>query len=170
MNETKNPLQGVGGKGKHTSLMVALQRAGIRTPEQRHELVFVWTEGRTTSSKEMFDHEIDFVINSLNHNLTDASREMAALELVKRDKRAVVLAIAGRVGFFPDGSSNFNYFNSWMQKNSLLKKDLYKYTIDELDALQKQFRGIEANFNKSAEVPGTKAWHIKNKIPFESKN
>lgn len=145
--------------------MTCLSKHGMNDTQTRHELVFEWTAGRTTSSKEMFDHEIDFVIRNIEAGNTSIDKERAALELVKRDKRAAILAIATRVGFFPETTSNFDYFNGWMVKNSILKKELWKYTIDELDQLNRQFRGIEAHFNKSAEVAGTKAWHIKNKIP-----
>lgn len=155
---------------KHTALMVALTKHALNDAQTRHELVFEWTAGRTTSSKEMFDHEIDFVIKSLESGMTEANKELAALELVKRDKRAAILAIASRVGFFPETTSNFDYFNAWMLKNSVLKKELWKYTTDELDQLSRQFRGIEKHFNDSAEVPGTKAWHLKHKIPLTNKN
>lgn len=155
---------------KHIALMSCLSKNGLNDESQRHELVFEWTNGRTSSSKLMYDYEIDYVINNLTKGFTDPAKELAALDIVKRDKRAVILAIAGRVGFFPDNSSNFDYLNAWMVKNSILKKELWKYKVDELDALTKQFRGIEAHFDKSAAVPGTKAWHIKNKVPVSSAN
>lgn len=145
--------------------MTCLSKHGMNDAQTRHELVFEWTAGRTTSSKEMFDHEIDFVIKNIEMGTTSLDKERAALELVKRDKRAAILAIATRVGFFPNNTSDFDYLNAWMLKNSVLKKELWKYTIDELDQLSRQFRGIEKHFNASAEVAGTKAWHIKNKIP-----
>lgn len=155
---------------KHKALMACLSKHGLNDAETRHELVYEWTAGRTTSSKLMTEPEIDCVIKSFENGLMSIDREKAALELAKRDKRAAILAIATRVGFFPDGTSNFDYFNAWMLKNSVLKKELWKYTIYELDQLSRQFRGIEKHFNKSAETPGTKAWHIKNKIPMSGNN
>jgi hypothetical protein len=155
---------------KHRQLMAVLSRHGLNDAQTRHELVYGWTGGRTASSKEMYGHEIDVILKRFENGLSSVDKEKAALELVKRDKRAAILAIATRVGFFPDGSSNFDYLNAWMLKNSVLKKELWKYTIDELDQLHRQFRGIEANFERSAATPGTKAWHIKNKIPISGSN
>lgn len=154
---------------KHRTLMTCLGKAGIDN-ETRHDLVSGWTNGRTTSSKLMTEAEMDTVIRNMTRTSQGINKDVAALQLAKRDKRAVVLAIAGRVGFFPDGSSNFDYFNGWMRAKSTLKKDLWKYSFDELDKLLIQFRGIEAHFEASAKVPGTKAWHMKNKIPLSSTN
>jgi len=68
-----------------------------------------------------------------------------------------VLTIAQRVGIHE--GTNFDKFNAFMETRSILKKRLSKYTLDELDELIKQFRGLEANFQKSAEKAGTKAWN-----------
>ena len=143
--------------------MTLLCRAGIDN-DTRHDMVYSWTSGRTASTKELFDSEMDKLIFKLSSEFGKKTMN-PNLEIERRNKRATVLAIAGRVGFFPDGSSNFDTFNRFMQSSSILKKDLYKYKLDELDELIRQFRGIEANFEHSATHAGTKAWHQKNKFP-----
>ena len=45
------------------------------------------------------------------------------------------------------------------------KKQLTAYKLEELDALIKQFRGIESNFNRSAKKVGTKAHSKKFNLP-----
>lgn len=150
--------------------MAVLTKHGLNDDETRHNLVYEWTNGRTCSSKEMYDYEAEFIVKSLESRMTDAARERAVVENVMKEKRSIVLAIAGRVGFFPENSSNFDYFNGWMVKNSIFKKPLWEYKIDELDKLHAQFRGIEAKFNESAQIPGNKAWHIKNKVPMPVAN
>jgi len=158
---------------QHRALMAALGKAKV-ADWLRHRLVFGLTQGRTASSRELTEKEWrdlmwKFANDPIARNNPRALAE-ALLREALRQKRATVLAIAGRVGFFPENSSNFDYFNAWMLKNSVLKKELWNYRVDELDDLMRQFRGIEANFEKSAKEPGTKAWHIKNKIPFNSAN
>lgn len=85
-----------------------------------------------------------------------------------RDKRSIVLAIATRTGI--KDPESWDRFNQWMLKSSVLKKELYKYSEDELHLLIKQFRGLEQNFTKSAHKVGTKAWAKKNRFPQWSKN
>ena len=85
-----------------------------------------------------------------------------------RDKRSIVLAIATRTGI--KDPESWDRFNQWMLTKSVLKKELYKYSEDELSQLIKQFRGLERNFLKSATKVGTKAWTKKNRFPNLSRN
>ena len=89
-------------------------------------------------------------------------------QMTLRDKRSIVLTIATRTGI--KDADSWEKFNRWMLNNSVLKKELHKYKLDELDKLIKQFRGLEANYRKSAEKTGTKAWMHKNKFQPLSQN
>ena len=89
-------------------------------------------------------------------------------EMTLRDKRSIVLTIATRTGI--KEADSWTKFNTWMLNSSCLKKELHQYKIDELDQLIKQFRGLEANYNKSASKTGTKAWMHKNKFQPLSQN
>ena len=158
---------------QHRALMATLAKAKV-ADALRHKLIYGHTHGRTGSSKELTEAEWRDLMWKFDNEATARNNPLAfadaLLKEAVRQKRATVLAIAGRVGFFPENSSNFDYFNGWMLKNSILKKELWKYSLDELPALLRQFRGIEANFERSAKEPGTKAWHIKNNIPINSTN
>jgi len=89
-------------------------------------------------------------------------------QMTLREKRSVILTIATRTGI--KDADCWIKFNKWMLNSSILKKELHKYNSDELDKLIKQFRGLEANYNKSANKTGTKAWLHKNKFQPLSKN
>ena len=89
-------------------------------------------------------------------------------EMNLRDKRSIVLIIATRTGI--KDADSWEKFNRWMLNNSVLKKELHKYKLDELDKLIKQFRGLEANYRKSAEKTGTKKKKKKNKFQPLSQN
>lgn len=156
---------------KHRKLMTVLGKARFDN-DSRHDLIYSYTDGRTASSKELFDNEIDGLISKITASINSVAGNQlnASLEIERRNKRATVLAIAGRVGFFPEGSDNFTTFNSFMVNSSILKKRLEKYLLDELDELIRQFRAIEANYNRSAAQTGTKAWHHKNKLPKPGDN
>lgn len=143
-------------ESKHRQLMTILTKKGFDS-DARHDLIYSFTEGRTSSSRGLFDIELYELINQLQGAET---RDRASLQLKMKEKRAIVLSIAQRVGIHE--GTNFDKFNAFMEARSILKKRLNKYTLDELDELIKQFRGLEANFKKSAENPGTKAWNKSN--------
>lgn len=137
--------------------MTLLNRAGI-DEEARREMIYHYTDGRTDSVRDLSNRELLALCGKLSeHQLQQG------IELIMRHKRSIVLAIATRTGIKqPNG---WEKFNSWMKTRSIYKKELHAYRNNELDQLIRQFRGIEAHFTKSAEKPGTKAWHQKTGIP-----
>ena len=134
--------------------MAILHKQGYDS-DARHDLVYSFTEGRTISTRDLFDIELTELVNQL-HSSGYKSSELA-YKMALKEKRSIVLTIAQRVGIHE--GTGFNKFNAFMEARSILKKRLNKYTLDELDELVKQFRGLEANFQKSAEKSGTKAWN-----------
>lgn len=146
--------------------MTLLAKQGVGD-DTRHDLVYSFTSGRTQSSRELFDNEIDDLLWKLQHdsqfrdNIPLASSLM--LEHSLKQKRSAVLAIAQRTGLH--SGTDFAKFNGWMENHSIMKKRLNKYTLEELEELLRQLRKLEANYNKSAENPGTKAWVHKNGYP-----
>jgi len=141
-------------ESKHRQLMAILNKKGFDA-DSRHELIYSFTDGRTKSSRELYDLELTELVNELN-KIEQASSQLTE-KLALKEKRSIVLTIAQRVGIHE--GTNFDKFNAFMETRSILKKRLSKYTLDELDELIKQFRGLEANFQKSAEKAGTKAWN-----------
>lgn len=141
-------------ESKHRQLMAILNKQGYDA-DARHDLIYSFTEGRTISTRDLFDIELTELVNQLNGNTS--TRSEVELKIALKEKRAIVLSIAQRVGIHE--GTNFDKFNAFMEARSILKKRLNKYSIDELDPLIKQFRGLEANFNQSAENAGTKAWN-----------
>ncbi|GGE89389.1 hypothetical protein GCM10010984_03770 [Chishuiella changwenlii] len=82
-------------------------------------------------------------------------------QIMLRNKRSIALTIATRTGIKEVDS--WEKFNNWMLKRSVLKKELYRYNLDELDLLIKQFRALEKNHNNTIIQLGIKAWLQKNK-------
>ena len=132
-----------------------LQKAGYQI--DRAELVAVLTKGRTRSLRELSHIEYTHLINQMRQFA--AERATYDMEIERKRLRSQVLAIATRTGL--KDPNDWRKFNSFMKERSLLKKPLNKYNLAELDALVRQFRGIEANYKKSAGKPGTAAWHHK---------
>jgi len=141
---------------KHKHLMGLLNKLGI-DDEGRHEMIFAWTSGRTTSSRCLFDDELRNLIWKLENDFFFRTSIDPMLEAERRKKRSEILAIAQRCGIH-DGTS-FDRFNRFMLERSTLKKELHKYTLPELDALIRQFRALERNYLASSNVPGSKAYN-----------
>lgn len=150
---------------KHRQLMAILTKKGF-TADDRHSLVYSFTDGRYTSTRDLNDQEVALLILKLQ--ASDNQRAQLDHQILLREKRAVVLSIAQRVGIH-EGTS-FSKFNAFMIARSIHKKQLNDYNIDELDQLILQFRGLEANYQRSAQIPGTKAWNASNGFNQISEN
>lgn len=160
-------------KSKHIQLMTLMNKAGINEPADRHDLVRAWTCGRTESSKQLSDNELNDLIWKLQNDYafaTNHKKTISALELnALKEKRSVVLAIAQRVGIHT--GTDFDNFNKWMKNSSVLHKKLTAYTYDELcTQLLPQMHRISENYERSAAHAGTKAWHRKYGIPEAGDN
>lgn len=135
--------------------MVLMSKAKLNDTQSRHELIHDWTNGRTSSSKELTPEERQDLIWKFQNDST--FNPSAYVEIKKKKKRSEVLTIATRVGIHePD---NWDRFNGFMKERSIYKKELHKYGLAELEELIKQFRGIERNEARSAKNAGTKAYN-----------
>ncbi|MFK5282654.1 hypothetical protein ACI3PL_24125, partial [Lacticaseibacillus paracasei] len=85
-------------------------------------------------------------------NHFDAAAVDLTIQAECKKLRAVVLKIATDTGI--KEPSDFVKFNRFMRDYSILKKELHKYTIEELHKLITQFRGIETNYRNSAHQAG----------------
>ena len=99
---------------------------------------------------------------------TKVNKENTEVLLVKKKLRSRVLAIATRTGIHD--TNDWDKFNCFMLHNSICKKSLNLYDLEELEELVKQFRALERNYKKSAEKAGTKAWAHQFGFPSTSKN
>lgn len=143
--------------------MMALFSKARLTDDLRHDLVYAWTKGRTQSSTKLELQEMRDIIWKFE-NQFDAPATVLYLEAEKKKLRAIVLKIATETGIKePD---NFIRFNRFMIDYSILKKEMHKYTLEELFDLVKQFRGLQRNFERSAASPGTNAWYHAAGLPI----
>lgn len=121
---------------------------------------------RTTVIDELTDTEIEGIYALFFP--TQSPIEYSEREIALRNARSTILTIATRTGIKKPNS--WVEFNRWMRQSSVLKKDLNRYSLEELGLLHKQFRALERNFSKSAVKMGNKAWYQKNDLPIPSKN
>lgn len=145
--------------------MMALFAKARLNDDMRHELVYAWTQGRTQSSSELEVQEMRDIIWKFEHQF-DAPATVMYIEAEKKKLRAIVLKIATDTGI--KEPENFEKFNRFMLNHSILKKELHRYTLEELFELVKQFRGLESHYRRSATTAGTKAWYHANGLPIPS--
>ena len=125
---------------------------------------------RTCELEELKPDEWEILENFYAPKVPTSAEQVEALEReaeLKR-QRAQVLAIATRCGIHQPDS--WQFFNTFMEKRSVLKKPLYRYTLEEMPALIRQMRGLEENERKSAQHSGTKAWYRKRGFIKASEN
>lgn len=154
----------------HGKLMALLHRAGV-DDDARHELVYAWTKGRTKSSTMLTNEELRDIIWKFENQFTIARHEAdgtrRGVDLVVdaelKRLRSVILKIATYVGI--KERDGFESFNRFMVSRSILKKELHKYTLEELHLLRAQFHQLEKNYERSAQNAGTKAWYDKKHLP-----
>lgn len=133
------------------------------------QTVFLHT-GRTTDIDELTDQELEEVYRIFFPTERNFAEQVFMLNYEKllKEHRSIVLSIATRIGLKePD---NWDKFNNWMLKSSILKKKLNDYNLQEIKELERQLRATESNYQASAEKAGNKAWYHKNKFPIPSKN
>lgn len=164
MNNNEHVYQGSDRESVRRRMMALFAKARI-TDDMRHELVYAWTNGRTNSSSKLELHEMrDLCWKFENH--FDAPATLMYIETEKKKLRSIVLTIACEVGI--KEPNDFKSFNSFMMNHSVCKKEMHKYSIEELQSLVKQFRQIKRNQDKSAGTPGTKAWYQAAGLPVPS--
>lgn len=154
----------------HGRLMALMTRAGI-TDDARHDLVYAWTQGRTNSSRQLTVDELRDLVwkfdNQFNSSGNEPQSTRAGINLVvdaeMKRLRSIILKIATYVGI--KERDGFDSFNSFMKHRSVCKKELHKYTLEELHKLRAQFHQLEKNYERSAQQQGTKAWFEKQHLP-----
>ena len=114
------------------------------------------SEHRTMSIEELTGSEINLLLTVFRPKTIEEKANVLVNELKLKTMRSNVLALAERTGIKEAG--NFHTFNKWMMISSVFKKHLNAHSLEELQVLYKQLRGVEMNNNRSAQKPMTKAW------------
>lgn len=130
--------------------------------EERHEVIYNFTEGRTASSRELSPAELEDLCNALQGVKKSKTRLMSEcltileLEGIHRPNEPI-LEITEK-GAKPNP---WFHLNKWMLERSVYKKPLPYYSINELEVLLKQLHKLADNNRKSAKKPLNKAWFRK---------
>lgn len=125
---------------------------------------------RSTDIDDTSDDELQAIYLLFFPKLPNLSEQLIIVkneEILKRH-RANILTIATRLGI--KELDSWDKFNNWMLLSSICKKKLNDHNLEELKALEIQFRAAQVNYDRSSLKPGTKAWFHKNKLIPPSEN
>ena len=138
-------------KRLHRKLMTILGQLGV-DDDMRHEMIWRYTGGRTASSRELTQSELEHLISRLEDDRENKVRRL----------RSTILDIATRVGIHDP--NDWSKFNGFMLRRSVYKKPLPDYSYKELKRLLRQFRGIERAFERAAQNPKNMSYWRKMKL------
>lgn len=129
---------------KYTPFFTAIRDAERRTGQKidRHELVRNFTQGRTSSIKDLSPAEM--------HNLMLSLSAQSAEALKADTMRKKIIALLKYCGYtLPDGKADMKRIYQWVLKYGHLHKPLNQYTISELPTLVTQAERVRDSFIKS---------------------
>jgi hypothetical protein len=116
--------------------------------DNRHDLVYSFSDGRTENSADLLDHEIDRLIRHLESGQPGAA---ALAHQARGDRmRKRILSICYNIGWTVYSERkrrtvvDMQRLDAWMKKYSYKHKELSRYTYRELPQLVTQFEKMEA--------------------------
>lgn len=129
--------------------------------ENLEQSVYMESKGRTSDLDLLTSDEIKalFYLFFPTEKPQNNAKRLLQLEQEKELKRlrSVILADAQYIGLYVP--NNWTRFNRFMQQNSVFKKGLNRYSLDEFPELIKQFKSMRYKFDKSKLTTGTSAWY-----------
>ncbi|MDY3352275.1 hypothetical protein PG357_09820 [Riemerella anatipestifer] len=129
------------------------------TTEERHEVIYNFTGGRTQSSRELNRQELIDLCNALDcikkskTQLISTCLSILEAEGIHRPNEPL-LEITEK-GAKPNP---FGHLNRWMLERSIYKKPLAFHSVSELEVLLRQLHKLAENNKKSAKKFGNKAY------------
>lgn len=145
-------------------LQTLFSKLGVEKTK-RAERINAWTSGRTQTSKELQDDELQELCDSLKSEL---DRQKQIFEDAKRQRRSTILTIATKEGI--KQPNDWDTFNHFMLHKSVARKSLRLCNLDELEQVILQFRALAQSNAISAQKVGTKAYFNQFGMPNITKN
>ncbi|MDY3363860.1 hypothetical protein PG623_07590 [Riemerella anatipestifer] len=146
-------------------LQTLFSKKGFSTDE-RHEVIYNFTGGRTQSSRELSPQELEALCNALDGikksktKLTSTCLSILESEGIHRPNEPL-LEITEK-GAKPNP---FGHLNRWMLERSVYKKPLAFHSAEELKDLLNQLHKLADNNRKASKKFGNKAyWNKADKL------
>lgn len=122
---------------KFKRMMALFTKHGLQG--RRHAWVWQFSNGRTESSKELHNAEVDAIINAIETHFK--AQDNADL------MRKKIIALSHQMRWeLPDGKIDMKRVNGFCETYGYLKKPLNKYSLKELPLLVSQFEKAHHHF------------------------
>ena len=126
-------------QNRHLHLL--LGKHGIDS-EAKKDMVYSYTEGRTTKSSEMTRVECKSLINNLEYSTPE--------EIASNQMRRKIIALFRKQGYkLENGKADMLAIGSWCEKYGYKKKPLNSYKYNELPKLVTQAENMYSSFIKT---------------------
>lgn len=102
--------------------------------EYKQNLVIEFSNGRATSSKDLYYREAEMLIEHLNKATGKTEDDIKADRMRKK-----IIGIARSKGWELDGKADIQRIDGWCRKYGTGHKGFNEYTVKELPALVTQF-------------------------------
>lgn len=103
--------------------------------EYKQNLVIEYSNGRATSSKDLYYGEMQMLLEHLDKAQGKTEDDIKADRMRKK-----IIGIARGKGWEADGKADIKRINGWCISYGYLHKPLNDYTVDELPKLVTQFQ------------------------------
>lgn len=125
-------------------LFAVLATIGMREEEDRHQLVYSFTKGRTRSTSDLSDYEAEQLINELESKKYQGANKMR--------RKIISMAYEMKWGApYTEESRKeaVRSIDAWCMKSGYIKKPLNDFTYDELPKLVTQFQEVYKSYLKT---------------------
>lgn len=129
------------------------------TTDERHEVIYNYTNGRTSSSRELNSKELEDLCNALQ-GIKKSKTQLISTCLSILESEGIHRPNEPLLEVTEKGAkpNPFGYLNRWMIKSSVYKKPLPFHSVSELEVLLRQLHKLADNNRKSAKKFGNKAY------------
>ncbi|AZZ59804.1 hypothetical protein OKE68_04405 [Riemerella anatipestifer] len=146
-------------------LQTLFSKKGFNTDE-RHEVIYNFTNGRTQSSRELSTRELEDLCNALE-GIKKSKTKLISTCLSILEAEGIHRPNEPILEFTEKGAkpNPFGHLNKWMLERSIYKKPLAFHSVSELEVLLRQLHKLAENNKKSAKKFGNKAyWNKADKL------
>lgn len=118
-----------------STIHAILRKMGMEgDKEYKQNLVIEYSNGRCTSTTDLYYQEANMIIDALNKVTGKTEEDIKADRMRKK-----IIGIARSAGWEVDGKADMNRINAWCKARGYIKKGLNDFTYKELPALVTQF-------------------------------
>lgn len=129
------------------------------TTDDRHEIIYNYTNGRTSSSRELNSQELEDLCNALQ-GIKKSKTQLISTCLAILEQEGIHCPNEPLLEVTEKGAkpNPFGHLNRWMLKSSVYKKPLPFYSVAELNVLLRQLHKLAENNRKASKKFGNKAY------------